>query len=147
MKSVQAFFLVVILALMFTCAQGQEIGATYTYDANGNRAGTLVVHLDNKELAAPVVDSITVENRALPVAVYPNPTAGVLKVLIPDSPELGDARGIKLAVHNMQGCIVIQKEEAGNEAYLSLYEQPEGVYLLTIEAYGKTSSFKIVKQD
>jgi hypothetical protein len=76
------------------------------------------------------------------VTLYPNPTSGEL--FIRSTP----GKALKASFTNMQGVRVdvVGRQSAAGDLRLDISNQPAGIYLLRLEAGGKTRTYKIAKQ-
>ena len=95
-----------------------------------NQSATIVIQ---SQMNAAEVD-------ASKIAVYPNPTNGLLTVKLPS---IAAATG-NLSLVDMQGRKIFSKQMAGSEEILSLEHLSNGIYLLTISVDNQKITKKIV---
>jgi hypothetical protein len=76
------------------------------------------------------------------VTLYPNPTTGQLFIRV------APLKALRASFTNMQGVRVNVEGRQSTEGdlRLNISNQPAGIYLLRLEAGGKTRTYKIAKQ-
>lgn len=132
-----------LLLLLTGLAQGQDFIASYSYDACGNRVLAHVVYLSPRSGSAAATDTLRVDGTALSIAVYPNPTTGVVRVvLLSPEPNCGQVR---LLLRDIQGRQLHTASAHPEGSDLDLSAQPDGAYILSVDACGSSSIFKIIK--
>lgn len=77
------------------------------------------------------------------VLVYPNPTEGLLKVVVENKEETDN---INLQLYNIQGKKLYNNTLINNEEIIDLTRQANGTYFLNITINGKMHTWKIIKQ-
>lgn len=89
------------------------------------------------------VDGITEKSSVL--NVYPNPAADQLNIAF----DLEKSQAVEMSLYNLQGQLVAQEvQQIGGftSAQINVSAVPTGIYLLTIQADGVTTTHRIVKQ-
>jgi hypothetical protein len=89
------------------------------------------------------VTGIEVEDVTLDYAVYPNPTAGMLRLVI----SAPDPEDFSFQIYDLNGKLLGNKKITGNETDISMDHLPGSVYFLkVIRDNSKVKVFKIVKK-
>jgi len=144
---------VVILAILsiwsfVNVSQGQTTPPTYAYDYDGagnqTRRWRIVLmqnvqKTDTTRFTPPPILEVNTK-------VYPNPTAGLLKVeIIGDSPN-GKGDRINVRVTSLTGVTLINREEASHLFDIDLSNYPPGIYLVIISANDQITRLRVVKE-
>lgn len=122
-------------------AAGQNVRQVVrqTYDNSGN--------LVTRRSGLPVVrDSVFIKrekSQALSVDVHPNPTSGLLQILISVD---NQASPVTLTIYNTAGAAVLSSKTNEAAATADITCQPDGIYTLTVEYEDLISSTKLIKQ-
>lgn len=74
----------------------------------------------------------------LQISIYPNPSSDVIYIQL-------DGLEVKMSLFDLHGKMLVEKSFK-SESSISLLEYPAAEYLLQVEADGKLSSYKIIKQ-
>jgi hypothetical protein len=77
------------------------------------------------------------------IAIYPNPTRGLLTVKISALPEHSAS---SLTLFDMHGRVITQKQQLSDENKLDISTQPAGTYIMQIAVENEMTSWKIVRQ-
>jgi hypothetical protein len=92
---------------------GNQRGGLTAYTLNFNSAGTSIATKDNKELEG--------------VALYPNPTNGLLMLEVPAS-----EKSYNIQIINSLGQVILTKTVFGNNSSFDLGYLPTGIFFMTI---------------
>ena len=76
------------------------------------------------------------------IAIYPNPTRGLLTVKITNMPQHATS---SLTLFDIQGRVITQQQMLSEENKLDISAQPVGTYVMRIAVGDETVSWKIVK--
>ena len=79
-------------------------------------------------------------------SVYPNPSTGVFRVSISDSPPAGGLSEFDWEVSNTRGSIIAIGNNQGHNFTIDLSPQPKGIYYLRISSGGLQTVKKLVVQ-
>jgi YD repeat-containing protein len=130
-----------------TLAQTRTI--TFTFDATGNRT-TRTITLSSKKAPA---DSTLQQNQAqqqftdelgeLKLSLSPNPTKGLINLRFQNVTERMQAR---VDVYDLAGRLVFSKTNITAVSEIDLSSAPHGIYILKINAGGKVSEWRVVKE-
>ncbi|OJU55168.1 MAG: hypothetical protein BGN96_16145 [Bacteroidales bacterium 45-6] len=130
------------LLLLSCCIASAQV--VFGYDAAGNRISrtitltrsALVTKTDSVKPATEMLGDIQVK-------IYPNPTQGRLSVQVTGLPE-----GVTgtLGIFTLQGQLLLRGEASSSPTELDISGQPAGTYILKIDAGGKSTTWKIIKQ-
>ena len=127
-------------------AQGS---VSYGYDSAGNRTSR-VIHLSQMSPPAPPETQEEEEDPLeysemlsdIQLNIYPNPTAGRLKVELLNLP---DEQTVDIKVYNLSGQLIVAREKAGWQTEIDLSGQPAGTYLMKIEAGEYRTEWRVIK--
>lgn len=153
--------LINILILMGLIAKSQDF--QYYYDNNGNRTKRELIPFKKTQdtvvtdSTASITDSTAVANNNQvtqqqqyktilgdqKITVYPNPTAGELKVDISDFAE--GCKGSVL-VSDMQGRVIYKSENINSSNIINLSATATGKYIMKLILDGKSNEWVIVKE-
>ena len=132
--------LIFLSILVSTIASAQSV--EYGYDACGNRVARQVM-LGNKSLIADDQQEVSEEQLgAVQVRIYPNPTHGLLKVVLQNA----DEQPCSITVYSTNGKQIVHIPQAEPETDIDLTPQPNGIYLLRFATGNEISTWKILKQ-
>jgi YD repeat-containing protein len=118
---------------------------SFGYDAAGNRTSR-TIRLTRNSLAAKAAATPEPATEALDgvlVKIYPNPTRGELEVDLAGLPETA---GGTVGIYTMQGRLVLEQPVSHLRARLDIAAQPAGTYLMKIDAGGRNTTWKIIKE-
>ncbi len=117
----------------------------YTYDAAGNRIHRQMVPLKSPENTTDSTEIMPAVEQAgvIAIRVFPNPTAGALRVEITNMPE--NTRG-SLVVWNLQGQELLRIQPLSVSMTADLSRHPAGNYILQIVIGAEKREWEIVKQ-
>lgn len=162
------------LTLLILLVCGTSYGQTatecinYEYDASGNRVLRKVIllpkRLKNEETPAALIaaeddelgiSDISKRNEKTlntyedmlgqtKLTISPNPTAGELKVEIPNLD--GVNQGL-IRVYDLNGRTIFEERVSNTTTTVDLSEQVNGTYILLLNINGKTSEWKVIKQN
>ncbi len=144
----QHFLILCLMALVPLSASSQNQIVSYAYDQAGNRISRKIVdlsvnpnptHVKKSDDPAPIEDQLGERK----IAIYPNPTKGMLGVEITGG-EAKDA--IRIQLFNADGKQLQNKKAESGITPLNLTAYPTGWYILRVQAGEKMTEFKIVKQ-
>lgn len=79
------------------------------------------------------------ENELLNVAVYPNPTKGILNVRLPQTSEI-----TTLYLNDIQGRKILSKETTSTDEILNIENLSDGVYILSIQSGNLKTTKKVI---
>jgi len=144
---------VVILAILtfwsfVNVSQGQTTPPTYAYDYDGagnqTRRWRIVImqevqKADTARFDAPPIVEVN-------ITVYPNPTAGLLRVQVGGDSQNGADGRITVRVISLAGVTLINRVEANHVFDIDLSNYPPGVYLVIISANDQITRLRVVKE-
>ena len=146
----ESFKIILFIILMGICPMlHSQSTVSYGYDAAGNRTSrTIVFPLPPppkpapppQEVEPPVYSEVLSD---IVLNIYPNPTAGLLKVEIHNLPE-GQTANILL--YNLSGGLISSHKEVSDFTTVDISSQPSGTYLMKIMAGEYQTEWKIIKQ-
>lgn len=128
-----------ILFLLPLIVSSQTI-VNYTYDAAGNRIKREIVlsrSMENTE--KPLTETISSKS----ISIYPNPTAGLLKISI-SGWETTDK--CKFTIFSLKGALIQEIQVSSSVTEIDLSDESDGMYLLNIELNESKSAWKIIKK-
>lgn len=135
-------FLVSVLSLFSAKEAAAQKCVTFKYDADGNRIKRAVVNncYETKEML-DVQEVVEYKE----VSVYPNPSNGKFRIVIPD--ELCDnyMNGF-YKLYDMNGVVFLEKRLSGRETDVDIGMMPSGIYLVKIFIGEEVLSKVILKQ-
>ena len=136
----KAFLSLICLVFVVWGLNAQPQPIKLDYDASGNTVGrgfdAVSTSSDELDVAEPEEQSC--------VKIFPNPTAGLVKVEIDASGNV--LRGGTLAVYSVNGRMILKLNTLQPLNSIDLTEQPAGIYLLQIVIDGKTETHRVVKE-
>ncbi|GHT22927.1 hypothetical protein AGMMS4957_13780 [Bacteroidia bacterium] len=119
---------------------------TFGYDAAGNRVSREICY----NCSPPNTHSSPTDTvpffevlSGMVVKIYPNPTEGLLHVLIENMQEGVTAQ---MALYQLNGMLVTTQKGIQNSAELNISNQPTGIYVLRIVAGKEHTEWKIIKK-
>jgi hypothetical protein len=146
------YFLMLLLLLSTNLctkivAQSLKAEVSYDYDYAGNRVARTVIFIStpdgvkqNKNIdPQPVKEQLG----ELEITIYPNPTKGVLQVVVTGM-KPNDAYNLYL--YDLQGKQLLSKAGTPDKALLDIASYASGSYFLKVQAGSKIKEFKIIKQ-
>jgi hypothetical protein len=142
MKTKQTIITLIIILTAYIGLHAQEIH--YDYDEAGNRIKREYIIL--KTVSAGVaLDSIMVEEtfEELKIQIYPNPTRGVLKIVINGNVDFDKSA---ISLYTTTGAILYQKQPAEQSNEIDLQNESPGMYFLKMLLDGKVKSWTVIKQ-
>lgn len=118
---------------------------TFQYDNSGNRQNRTIVYSSTKsgkmdEIDPEIFEEIVEETK---FTIYPNPTDGLLQI---DIPNLDTETPSSIKIFDVQGRIVYENNTPGLTNSIDMSERNPGVYILMLQAGGKTREWKIIKE-
>jgi hypothetical protein len=122
---------------------------TYTYDINGNRIKreldakkSALVSFPVKEQDIKPLEELTEFEEG--IKVYPNPTSGIIKVLLEnfEDPIKGN-----LIIYNLSGIVLKQMKINAPFTEVDVNEIPDGIYVMRLLLNGKSLDYKIIKHN
>lgn len=128
-----------ILFLLPLIVSSQTI-VNYTYDAAGNRIKREIVlsrSMENTE--KPLTETLSRKS----ISIYPNPTAGLLKISI-SGWETTDK--CKFTIFSLKGALIQEIQVSSSVTEIDLSDESDGMYLLNIELNESKSAWKIIKK-
>lgn len=128
-----------ILFLLPLIVSSQTI-VNYTYDAAGNRIKREIVmsrSIENTE--KPLTETLSRKS----ISIYPNPTAGLLKISI-SGWETTDK--CKFTIFSLKGALIQEIQVSSSVTEIDLSDESDGMYLLNIELNESKSAWKIIKK-
>jgi len=141
---------IALLGLLMTISlsiRAQMFSASFVYDANGNRTQATVIYLLK---SAPVEDDEFFEERIeeeLSLRLYPNPTKGLIRIeLHGNTGDVEKSKQNRISVYDLSGkpILIITPVRISNEIDLS--NNPDGVYIIRVDAGEITKTYKVIKQ-
>jgi len=157
-KRLPACILVVILASTLAFCQQSVVPAGGNATGTGgstaftvgqvaysaiNGANGFVIQGVQQPYEISTVTGIELEDVTLDYAVYPNPTAGMLRLVI----SAPDPEDFSFQIYDLNGKLLGNKKITGNETDISMDHLPASVYFLkVIRDNSEVKVFKIVKK-
>ena len=146
-------YCLMLLLLLFTnlytkiTAQSTKAMVSYDYDYAGNRVARTVVFVSTRDgvKQSKNIDPQPVKEQLgeLEITIYPNPTKGVLQVVVTGM-KPNDAYNLNL--YDMQGKQLLSKVGQPDKALLDIASYASGSYILRVQVGNKIKDFKIIKQ-
>jgi hypothetical protein len=142
MKTKQIIITLIIILTGYIGLQAQEIH--YDYDEAGNRIERKYVILKSAS-AGIVLDSVMIEEtfEELKIQIYPNPTKGVLRIVINGEVDFDNSA---ISLYTTTGALLYQKEPASQSNEIDLQNESPGMYFLKMLLDGKVRSWTVIKQ-
>ncbi len=145
------YLIMVFFCLLCFDSLGQKISETrveYTYDANGNRILRKIIVL-GKNIPDSIqnfdsteyLQKVQVNDRK--IIVYPNPTKGLITVMIDPYPEQTEA---EIIVLNTVGIVLQRKTIIGVSNHIDFSDYPPGLYILHLKLSEENFEWKIIKE-
>lgn len=128
-----------ILFLLPLIVSSQTI-VNYTYDAAGNRIKREIVlsrSIENTE--KPLTETLSRKS----ISIYPNPTAGLLKISISGWETTNKC---KFTIFSLKGALIQEIQVSSSVTEIDLSDESDGMYLLNIELNESKSAWKIIKK-
>lgn len=129
-----------ILVLLLSFVMRAQVVVSYDYDAMGNRIKREIVlsrSMENTE--KPLTETISSKS----ISIYPNPTAGLLKISI-SGWETTDK--CKFTIFSLKGALIQEIQVSSSVTEIDLSDESDGMYLLNIELNESKSAWKIIKK-
>ena len=134
-------FLALLLSFVFNNKAFAQRCLLYSYDASGNRISRSVTINCNGSRKLVEDQGNTVSDKE--VRVYPNPTDGSFKVLIPADIKNENS---SYELYDINGVLISAGEIFEFETYIDVGDHPAGVYLLKITNGDDIISKIVLKQ-
>lgn len=135
---------ILLLSLFPLILQSQTV-LTYRYDSSGNRIKREIVMESRsiedgrQNLEQEFVERLSEKD----IKIYPNPTQGLLKIEIRGK---GNDDTCRLTLHNSSSVQIYETLVEGASTEIDIRNNPNGIYLLSIELNGESSVWKIIKR-
>jgi|WetSurMetagenome_2_1015567.scaffolds.fasta_scaffold00864_13 hypothetical protein len=131
-----------ILALIFLCSINSiaQTSVVFAYDENGNRTSRSI-SVTQVQTKSDVDTTQTPDIEDLSVKIYPNPTKGILKV---ETISLPENSKILATIYDTQGNMICKKYLSQSDE-VDISNEPDGIYILTINISTCNYKWKIVK--
>jgi hypothetical protein len=143
MKKYLFISLLTVVCSLHSQSQSSCYYFQYSYDASGNREHRQ--YLFNPGCRVAQIDSSKTDIiRQFGVTVFPNPTAGNINVQI-DS--LLEGEKATLLLYDVQGKLILQKEQAARQEELEIRNISAGVYYLKIYIRKDQVSYQVQKYE
>ena len=126
-----------ILVLLLSFVMRAQV--VVSYDAMGNRIKREIVlsrSMENTE--KPLTETLSRKS----ISIYPNPTAGLLKISI-SGWETTDK--CKFTIFSLKGALIQEIQVSSSVTEIDLSDESDGMYLLNIELNESKSAWKIIK--
>ena len=135
----KAIFLMLLLTLPFTKAQGQTI--TYTYNAKGSCISRVVKGAQPKERKA---QEITKDVKLIKVGISPSPTfQDELSVSVSGLPS---GQSLSFLMANVSGQIVFNSPIGNGNTTITTTALPKGVYIIKVNEGNFEETYKLLKK-
>jgi hypothetical protein len=143
MKTYQTIITLIITLLSISSLFAQEIH--YDYDVAGNRIKRKKEIIFKTASAGVLLDSIMIEEtfEELKIQIYPNPTKGVLRIVINGEVDFDNSA---ISLYTTTGALLYQKEPAEQSNEIDLQNESPGMYFLKMLLEGKVRSWTVIKQ-
>lgn len=139
MKSYIILFALILFQLIGNKLFAQKC-LIYRYDADGNRIKKTLSHNCGMQRDVELMQELVPVDE---LSVYPNPTDGVLRIILPETVK-HEMSYYKL--YDLNGTLLIGNKLYEHEAVLNIESYPSGVYLLKIKNGEDEISKIILKQ-
>ena len=129
-----------ILVLLLSFVMRAQVVVSYDYDAMGNRIKREIVlsrSMENTE--KPLTETLSSKS----ISIYPNPTAGLLKISI-SGWETTDK--CKFTIFSLKCALIQEIQVSSSVTEIDLSDESDGMYLLNIELNESKSAWKIIKK-
>ena len=135
----QTFVLIVILTVF--CCGSIKLNSTpsyfvYLYDAAGNRIERIYVAEHTPKRSVETIAFTAT------VSISPNPATDHIKVKISD---ISKYKVSRLALYDLQGSLLEEKTNVGEETIFNLTEKNNGAYYISITLDDTERKFKIIR--
>lgn len=128
------------------CLAQQRNTITFNYDANGNRIIRQIEIGGNKggadnggEKSPPSIDTF----KTLSIALYPNPTNGLISTVINGDKENNNLHAI---ITTTTGEVIVEKNNCDETEHFDLTQQPAGIYLLRLTVGEESHVWRVIKK-
>jgi len=131
-----------ILILIFLCSINLTAQTTvvFAYDENGNRTSRSI-SVTQVSAKSDIDTTLTTDIEELSVKIYPNPTKGKIFV---ETISLPENSKILANMYDTQGKMICKKYLSESDE-VDISNEPDGVYILTINISTSKFKWKIVK--
>lgn len=136
MKNLIKLTLIIILSFVIQ----SQVVVSYDYDAAGNRIKReIVLSRSIENTKKPLTETLSRKS----ISIYPNPTAGLLKISI-SGWETTDK--CKFTIFSLKGALIQEIQVSSSVTEIDLSDESDGMYLLNIELNESKSAWKIIKK-
>jgi len=129
--------IIIIVATLILSSSLYAVKYSFTYDAAGNRDSRTMVDINGKE-SVPIQKILDHE-----IKVYPNPTAGDLRV---DISGITHDLSAEVELFDFNGRSVYKEGTPTGQVTIDLTEEPNGFYIMRISIDNQNIEYKVVKQ-
>lgn len=146
-------YCLILLLLLFTnlytkmAAQSTKAMVSYDYDYAGNRVARTVILVPNlagvKQNKNVDPEPIKEQLGELVITIYPNPTKGMLQVVVTG---MKPNEAYNLNFYDLHGKILISRAGQPDKTILDIASYTSGSYILRVQVGSKIKEFKIIKQ-
>ena len=119
-----------------------ETAQTFTATKNGSYAVEVIENGCTDTSACVTISSFSIVKNILfdGVSIYPNPNSGLVTI------DLGKLRDVSIKVFTAGGRLIYQVENINASNHQFEFNEAPGVYLVEVNAQGKTQRYKLVKE-
>ena len=144
--------IIFILFITFTFQALQSQTVHYSYDANGNRIRrwvTVVKLLEDssqvqKDSSTKIISNADVQHQKDVVAIYPNPTKGLLDIKITG---MKPGQTSECVFYSLAGKELMRKKLSETLSRVDIGTFPPGTYIVNLILYdGRVEKWKVVKE-
>jgi len=129
--------IIIIVTTLILSSSLYAVKYSFTHDAAGNRDSRTMVDINGKE-SVPIQKILEHE-----IKVYPNPTAGDLRV---DISGITNDISAKVELFDFNGRSVYKEGTPTGQVTIDLTEEPNGFYIMRISIDNQNIEYKVVKQ-
>lgn len=120
---------------------------SFSYDNAGNRIKKEII-LSQQRISSPQemetsIKPVTDMLADKSIRIHPNPTKGMVKIEIVNL-ESGDEGMVY--VYSLSGQFITSSQISSSLIDMDLSNRPNGIYILSIQLNGTTSTWKVIKQ-
>jgi len=150
-RKLNLIVLLVVLLVSTTIMFAQKTSEVeFTYDNSGNRTIRQIVNLKIAEETThdTIKPKSTYQTNYAEViadqkvSIFPNPTAGMFKVVIDNYQE---NQNISIYLHTVSGILIHEIKETTAVSQIDIRNRENGAYILTVIIAGKRKTWKIIK--
>ncbi|MDE6741846.1 MAG: T9SS type A sorting domain-containing protein [Muribaculaceae bacterium] len=140
------FYILPFLGLLISF-DGFSQKISFSYDYAGNRIKKEII-LSQQRISSPqemetstqpVTDMLADKS----IRIHPNPTKGMVKIKIDNLDS--DDEGV-VYVYSLSGQFITSSQISSSLIDMDLSNRPNGIYILSIQLNGTTSTWKVIKQ-